>query len=257
MTLNLARVNILGVGVSALNMDAALQASQELLDSNGRGYVCVTGVHGIIEAQDDEHFRGILNNSHLTTPDGMPTVWCGRLSGFKSMSRVYGPDYMLALCEQSVSKGYRHFLYGGKEGIAEQLRDELMRRFPGILIVGTYTPPFRPLNPAEQEALTLQLDAAKVDILWCGLSTPKQERFIAANLELLPVKLMVGVGAAFDLLSGNLSEAPDWMKQSGLQWLYRLIKEPRRLWRRYLLNNPRFVGLLLLQLTGLRRFRLS
>jgi N-acetylglucosaminyldiphosphoundecaprenol N-acetyl-beta-D-mannosaminyltransferase len=257
MTLKRARVNILGVGVSALNMDAALEASQELLDSNDHGYVCVTGVHGIIEAQDDEQFRWILNNSHLTTPDGMPTVWCGRLSGFKSMSRVYGPDYMLALCEQSVSKGYRHFLYGGKEGIAEQLRDELRRRFPGILIVGTYTPPFRPLNPSEQEALRLQLEAANVDILWCGLSTPKQERFIAANVGQLPVKLMVGVGAAFDLLTGNLSEAPDWMKQSGLQWLYRLIKEPRRLWRRYLFNNPRFVGLLLLQLTGLRRFRLS
>jgi N-acetylglucosaminyldiphosphoundecaprenol N-acetyl-beta-D-mannosaminyltransferase len=125
------------------------------------------------------------------------------------------------------------------------------------VIVGTYTPPFRPLNTTEHEALRWQLDAGKVDILWCGLSTPKQERFIAANLGLLPVKLMVGVGAAFDLLSGNLSEAPDWMKKSGLQWFYRLIKEPRRLWRRYLFNNPRFVALLFLQLTGLRRFSTS
>ena len=257
MTLNPARVNILGVGVSALDMSSALQASEELLDSDGRGYVCVTGVHGIIEAQDDEHFRSILNNSHLTTPDGMPTVWCGRLSGFRSMTRVYGPDYMLALCERSVSKGYRHFLYGGKEGVAEQLRDELTRRFPGLAIVGTYTPPFRPLNATEHEALRWQLDAGKVDILWCGLSTPKQERFIAENVGLLPVKLMVGVGAAFDLLSGNISEAPEWMKNSGLQWLYRLIREPRRLWRRYLFNNPRFVALLLLQLTGLRRFSTS
>jgi N-acetylglucosaminyldiphosphoundecaprenol N-acetyl-beta-D-mannosaminyltransferase len=257
MTFTSARVNILGVGVSALNMKAALQATEELLASNGRGYVCVTGVHGIIEAQDDEQFRSILNNSHLTTPDGMPTVWCGRLSGFKSMSRVYGPDYMLALCERSVSKGYRHFLYGGKEGVAEQLRDELTRRFPGLVIVGTYTPPFRPLNTTEYEALRWQLEAGKVDILWCGLSTPKQERFIAANVGLLPVKLMVGVGAAFDLLSGNLSEAPEWMKKSGLQWFYRLIKEPKRLWRRYLFNNPRFIALLLLQVTGLRRFSTS
>lgn len=257
MTLSPARVNILGVGVSALNMNAALQATEELLDSEGRGYVCVTGVHGIIEAQDDEHFRSILNNSHLTTPDGMPTVWCGRLSGFKSMSRVYGPDYMLALCERSVSKGYRHFLYGGKDGVADQLRDELTRRFPGLTIVGTYTPPFRPLNTTEQEELKRQLDAGNADILWCGLSTPKQERFLAANVDRLPVKLLVGVGAAFDLLSGNLREAPEWMKKSGLQWFYRLIKEPRRLWRRYLFNNPRFVALLFLQLTGLRRFSAS
>ena len=257
MTSNCARVNILGVGVSAIDMSAALQASEELLDGNGRGYVCVTGVHGIIEAQDDEQFRSILNHSHLTTPDGMPTVWCGRLNGFKSMSRVYGPDYMLALCRRSVSKGYRHFLYGGKEGVAEQLRDELTRRIPGLVIVGTYTPPFRPLSPTEQDALKAQLDEGKADILWCGLSTPKQERFIAANLALLPVKLMVGVGAAFDLLSGNLSEAPDWMKKSGLQWFYRLIKEPRRLWRRYLFNNPRFIALVLLQVMGLKRFSTS
>lgn len=251
-----ARVNILGVGVSALNMDAAVEVSQALLDSNGQGYVCVTGVHGIIEAQDDEHFRSILNQSFLTTPDGMPTVWCGRFRGFKAMRRVYGPDYMLALCGRSVGKGYRHFLYGGKPGVAEQLRDELIRRFPGILIVGTYTPPFRPLNAAEEEELRSMLESTKADILWCGLSTPKQERFISAYLERLPTKLMIGVGAAFDLLSGNLSEAPDWMKKSGLQWFYRLLKEPKRLWRRYLLNNPRFLTLILLQFTGLRRFQL-
>jgi N-acetylglucosaminyldiphosphoundecaprenol N-acetyl-beta-D-mannosaminyltransferase len=249
-----ARVNILGVGVNALNMNYALEETQLLLDQGERGYVCVTGVHGIIEAQDDEEFRGILNGSFLTTPDGMPTVWLGRMNGFRDMTRVYGPDYMLAICKRSVAKGYRHFLYGGRDGVAEQLKEALTRRFPGLQIVGTYTPPFRPLSAEEEEALRAQIEECKPDVLWCGLSTPKQERFMAAYGGRLPVKLMVGVGAAFDLLSGNLDEAPDWMKQTGLQWFYRLIKEPKRLWRRYLLNNPRFVFLVFLQMTGLKRF---
>jgi N-acetylglucosaminyldiphosphoundecaprenol N-acetyl-beta-D-mannosaminyltransferase len=252
-----ARVNILGVGVSALNMELALRRTESLLDRGEHGYVCVTGVHGIMEAQGDEGFRDILNRSFLTTPDGMPTVWIGRVHGFKHMERVYGPDYMLGLCERSVARGYRHFLYGGKPGVAEELREELTRRFPGLQIVGTYTPPFRPLTSAEEDDLRAQLKDSQADVLWCGLSTPKQERFMAAYSDRLPVKLMVGVGAAFDLLSGNLDEAPDWMKKAGLQWLYRLIKEPRRLWRRYLLNNPKFTWLIFLQLTGLKGFRVS
>ena len=250
------RVNILGVGVSAINMQTAVQHTEELLDGGGSGYVCVTGVHGVIEAQDDEQFRKILNASFLTTPDGMPTVWLGKIHGFSEMTRVYGPDYMVAVCERSVAKGYRHFFYGGKDGVAEQLRDTLVARFPGLQVVGTYTPPFRPLNEAEEAALYDQVASLKPDILWCGLSTPKQERFMDAYGKRLPVKLMVGVGAAFDLLSGNLDEAPDWMKQSGLQWLYRLIKEPKRLWRRYLINNPRFIWLTSLQLSGVKKYSL-
>lgn len=249
-----ARVNILGVGVSVLNMDLALHQTELLLDRGEQGYVCVTGVHGIMEAQSDDSFREILNRSFLTTPDGMPTVWLGRVHGFKQMKRVYGPDYMLALCQRSAAKGYRHFLYGGKPGVGEELRVALTRRFPGLRIVGTYTPPFRPLSPDEEEDLRSQLEVSQADILWCGLSTPKQERFMAAYSGRMPVKLMVGVGAAFDLLSGNLSEAPDWMKRAGLQWLYRLIKEPKRLWRRYLFNNPRFAWFTFLQLTGLKGF---
>jgi N-acetylglucosaminyldiphosphoundecaprenol N-acetyl-beta-D-mannosaminyltransferase len=251
------RVNILGVGVSALNMETALRETELLLDRGQQGYICVTGVHGIMEAQSDEGFRDILNRSFLTTPDGMPTVWLGRMQGFKDMSRVYGPDYMLGVCERSVTRGYRHFLYGGKPGVAEELRAALIRRFPGLQIVGTYTPPFRPLSTEEENDLRFQLEASQADVLWCGLSTPKQERFMAAYSQRMPVKLMVGVGAAFDLLSGNLSEAPDWMKNAGLQWLYRLMKEPSRLWRRYLLNNPKFTWLTFLQLTGLKGFRLS
>ena len=250
------RMNILGVGVSALTMESALQQSVALLQRGDRGYVCVTGVHGIIEAQKDEAFRRLLNKSFMTTPDGMPTVWLGRLRGFQ-VSRVYGPEYMLAVCEMSANTGYRHFLYGGRPNVAEELRTELVRRFPGIIIAGIYTPPFRPLDEKEEAELRAHVEAASVDIFWCGLSTPKQEKFIAAHYETLPVKLMVGVGAAFDLLSGNLRDAPKWMKVSGLQWFYRLIQEPRRLWRRYMVNNPVFVWLTMLQLLRLRRYRLE
>jgi len=254
MPASLPRVNILGVGVTALSMELALQESEALLDRGEKGYVCVTGVHGIMEAQSDEQFRKILNSSFLTTPDGMPTVWLGHLNGFKNMTRVYGPDYMLGLCERSVAKGYKHFFYGGKEGVAEELRAALTTRFPGLQVVGTYCPPFRPLNEQEEADLKAQLELLKPDVLWCGLSTPKQERFMSAYANKLPVNLMAGVGAAFDLLSGNLDEAPDWMKKAGLQWLYRLVKEPKRLWRRYLSNNPRFVWFTFLQLTHLKRF---
>ncbi len=252
-----SRVNILGVGVSAISLDEAVDRTETFLSGDAQGYVCVTGVHGIMEAQTDSEFRRILNRSFLTTPDGMPTVWLGKANGFKAMTRVYGPDYMIAVCGRFVDRGCRHFLYGGKPGVAEELRAELMHRFPGIQIVGTYTPPFRPLNQQEEDELKTQLTDSQADILWCGLSTPKQERFMALYQERLPVKLMVGVGAAFDLLSGNLSEAPDWMKNSGLQWLYRLVKEPRRLWRRYLGNNPRFAWLTFLQFSKLRTFTLN
>jgi len=247
------RANVLGVGISAISMVDAIYYSDRFLQSGARGYICVTGVHGVMEAQDDEQFRRILNASFLTTPDGKPTVWVGHWQGFRNMTRVYGPDFMLGLCKLSVHRGYRHFLYGGRPGIAEELRDKLTARFPGLQIVGTYTPPFRPLTAREEIELEEQLVEAKADILWCGLSTPKQERFMARYIDRLPVRLMVGVGAAFDINSGNLKDAPQWMKDAGLQWLYRSIQEPRRLAGRYLKNNPRFIWLTLLQLTGIQR----
>jgi len=239
------RANVLGVGISAISMADAVHYSDKFLQQDAPGYICVTGVHGIMEAQDDEQFRRILNSSFLTTPDGKPTVWVGHWQGLTNMKRVYGPDFMLELCKLSVDRGYKHFLYGGRPGIAEELKEKLTLRYPGLEIVGTYTPPFRQLEE--------QLFEAKPDILWCGLSTPKQERFMARYSGRLPVKLMVGVGAAFDINSGNLKDAPKWMKDAGLQWLYRVIQEPRRLAGRYLKNNPRFLWLTFLQLTGIRR----
>lgn len=251
------RVNVLGVGVHAINMPGVLAEFQRAIDQHVRGYVCVTGVHGIMEAQKNPAFRAILNNSLLTTPDGMPTVWVGKWQGHSQMRRVFGPDMMLDVCAMSVAKGYTHFLYGGTDGVAEHLKASLVRKFPRLRIVGTYTPPFRPLHQTERDELIAQIAALKPDIFWVGLSTPKQERFMAEYLPLLDTLLMVGVGAAFDVHTGRIQDAPRWMKNSGLQWLHRLGQEPRRLWRRYLYNNPRFVLKMAGQLLGLSEYRLD
>ena len=164
------------------------------------------------------------------------------------MDRVYGPDFMANLCRLSVSKGYRHYLYGGQPGVAQELKDALQKRFPGLQVVGTCTPPFRNLTQDEEDALLKDVQGAKPDILWVGLSTPKQECFMADYVDRLRVPLIVGVGAAFDFHTGRLDEAPAWIKRAGLQWLHRLLQDPRRLWKRYLLNNPVFLWRIALQL---------
>lgn len=251
------RANVLGVGISALSMSEAVGAADLLLQTAGSGYVCVTGVHGVMEAQGDSGFKQVLNASFLNLPDGMPTVWVGKWQGFRNMGRVYGPDFMLELCALSIKRGYKHFLYGGKPGVAEDLREKLLQRFPGLKVVGTYTPPFRPLNSDEEADLQAMLVREAPDVFWCGISTPKQEKFMARYFGNLPVRLMVGVGAAFDINSGRVPDAPRFMKQMGLQWVHRMMTEPRRLARRYLTNNPRFIWLTCQQLSGLRRYELE
>lgn len=248
------RANLLGVGISAISMTDAIYYTDRLLQSDAQGYVCVTGVHGVMEAQTDERFRSILNASFLTTPDGMPTVWVGHWQGHDKMARVSGPEYMLEMCRLSVERGYANYLYGGKPGVAEELRDSLLARFPGLKIVGTYTPPFGSLSKDQEADLEQQLNKVRPDILWCGISTPKQERFMSQYCGKFPVKLMVGVGAAFDVHSGRSKDAPDWVKNAGMHWFLRMLRDPRRLAGRYLKNNPRFIYLMCLQLTGLRRY---
>jgi len=249
-----ARANLLGVGISAIDMQEALRRSEQLLQQRRKGYICVTGIHGIMEAQRDAGFRAILNRSFLCTPDGMPTVWVGRAQGHRRMRRVYGPDFMLEMCRMSPSRGYRHFLYGGNPGVAEKLKRRLESRVPGIRIVGTFTPPFRELTSAEDREFIAMMAEVGPDVIWVGLSTPKQERFMAGMIDRLDTCLMVGVGAAFDIHAGLLPDAPTWMKSAGLQWLHRLLNEPRRLWRRYLRNNPEFLWNISLQLAGIRKF---
>lgn len=249
-----SRANLLGVGISAVSLPEAVGRCNRLIANGAKGYVCVTGVHGIMEAQSDQQFRETLNRSILTVPDGMPTVWVGHLQGYHGIKRVYGPDFMLELCRASVPLSYRHFLYGGKPGVADALATELCMRVAGLQIVGTYTPPFRPLRGDEERQLIATIAACKPDVIWVGLSTPKQERFMADYCERLDTKLMVGVGAAFDIHTGRIKDAPMWMKVTGLQWLHRLLQEPTRLWRRYLINNPRFLIQIALQLTGVTHY---
>jgi N-acetylglucosaminyldiphosphoundecaprenol N-acetyl-beta-D-mannosaminyltransferase len=251
------RVNVLGVGISAINLDLALAAIEQALADKRRGYICVTDVHAVMEAQADEDLRRIFNGSFLTTPDGMPMVWAGRLAGRHEMSRVYGPDLMLLLCDRLRAQGYSHFLLGGREGVAAELGEKLSARFPGLKVVGTYTPPFRALDPVEEEDLLRRVGEVKPDIIWVGISTPKQERFMAKYRGRLDATLLIGVGAAFDFHTGRVRQAPPWIQRSGFEWLFRLACEPRRLWRRYLLNNPRFLLGGFMQITGLRRYRLD
>jgi N-acetylglucosaminyldiphosphoundecaprenol N-acetyl-beta-D-mannosaminyltransferase len=251
------RVSVLGVGISVLNLKTALAAVADAVQKRRKGYICVTGVHGVMEAQDDAAFKEILNHAFLCTPDGMPMVWAGKLNGHREMNRVYGPDLMLDICAWSETSGCKHFFYGGTEGVANLLAEKLKAKFPKLPVTGTFTPPFRPLNAEEVAALQKQIESVKPDILWVGLSTPKQEKFMAEFLPKLDVTLMIGVGAAFDFHSGRVRQAPRWMQRSGLEWFYRLCSEPRRLAKRYFRNNPLFVLKYFGQLTSLKKYPLG
>jgi N-acetylglucosaminyldiphosphoundecaprenol N-acetyl-beta-D-mannosaminyltransferase len=252
MNASIRRVDVLGVGISAVDMAMACDEISRWIDHGEQHYVCVTGVHGVMESQRDPELLAIHNASGLTAPDGMPMVWAGRRAGADWMSRVYGPDLMLTVLKRAADRGWSSFLYGGNEGVADLLATRLRARFPGLKIAGTCSPPFRPLNPTEDDDVVYRINHSGADIVWVGLSTPKQERWMAAHVGRLEAPAMVGVGAAFDLHAGLVSQAPSWMQQRGLEWLYRVAKEPRRLWKRYLQNNPAFVARILRQPPQLR-----
>ena len=237
----IARIDVLGVGISAIDPDDALAEITRWIAQGDARYVCVTGVHGVMEAQRDPELLRIHNRSGLTTPDGMPMVWAARYAGASHVQRVYGPDLMLAVCERAAERGWGCFLYGSSDEVLDRLRANLSDRFPGLPIVGSYSPPFRELTPEEDEAAVRAIDESGAHIVWVGLSTPKQERWMAAHIGRLKAPVLIGVGAAFDIHAGNLRQAPRWMQRSGLEWFFRLATEPRRLWRRYVINNPRFL----------------
>ena len=250
------RFNVLGVGVSAISMADAVATIDSWIKDARRSYVCITGVHGVMESQSDKELCDIHNAAGMVTPDGMPLVWLGQLAGQCRVERVYGPDLFLEMMARSLETGSRHFFYGGGDGVAELLANRTRQRFPGVEIVGTHTPPFRPLTPEEDDAIVDEINDSRADIVWVGLSTPKQERWMAAHLGRLNAAAMIGVGAAFDFHAGLKSQAPRWMQRSGLEWAFRLATEPRRLGRRYLANNPRFVIHALAQNLGLRSYPL-
>lgn len=246
-------VKILGVKVHATSMERALAQVEAAVGQEGKGYVCVTGVQGIMEAQMDPNLKRIINHSALTIPDGRPAVWVGWLRGAWQMRQVTGPDMMLRICGLSAEKGYTHFFYGGNDGVADELKAALSQRFPGLNVVGTYCPPFRALNAEEEADLIRRVAETKPDFFWVGLSTPKQEKFMDQYLPKLDTKLMFGVGAAFDMHTGRIKDAPYWMKVMGVQWMHRIYQDPARLWKRYFVNNPKFVYQITLELLGFRK----
>jgi N-acetylglucosaminyldiphosphoundecaprenol N-acetyl-beta-D-mannosaminyltransferase len=251
------RVNVLGVGVSAIDMNQALERIDGWITARDRQYVCVCPVHSIMECRRSPAVRSIFNAAGMVTPDGMPVVWVARMMGFDHVRRVYGPDLMLEELERSQAAGHRHFFYGGGPGVAARLAEALRGRLPKINVAGVNEPPFASLEDLTVPQAADLINAARPDIVWVGMSSPKQDMWMARMRPLLDAPVLIAVGAAFDFLSGTVSQAPRWMQRSGLEWLYRLGTDPRRLWRRYLVDNPWFVWEVALQMTGLRKFELA
>jgi N-acetylglucosaminyldiphosphoundecaprenol N-acetyl-beta-D-mannosaminyltransferase len=245
---------VLGIRVDAVQIPDAIQVLEQwIADRAGSRYVAVTGMHGVSESLVDQQFRSILGAAGMVVSDGMPLVWLGRFHGHRNMRRrVYGPELMETFCRQTGAR-YRHFFYGGAEGVPEHLAEVMQRRF-SIQVAGCYSPPFRSLTPDEDRQILATIEAAKPDVLWIGLSTPKQERWMYEHCPRLTVPAVLGVGAAFDLNTGRLNQAPSWMRENGLEWLYRLYAEPRRLWRRYLVNGPIFLWNVGLELLNVKKF---
>lgn len=236
------RFRVLGVPVDAVQTPDVIQRMERwILQKSAGRYIAVTNVHGVIEAQRDGTFKQTLDSADMVIPDGMPLVWFGRRNGFDMPQRVCGPDLFESFCRETHTKSYAHFLYGGARGVPEVLAEVLKRRFPGVRIAGTYSPPFRPMTREEDQQAVEMINRSDADVLWVGLGCPKQERWMYEHRHRLTVPVVVGVGAAFDFLSGRLPRVPRMMGDHGLEWLYRLWREPRRLWRRHLVNYSSFV----------------
>jgi len=238
---------ILGMRVDASHYDECVEQIMGLAaDRSGSG-VCVATVHMVMEAFDDPEYRRMVNSAELVTSDGVPLVWCLKLLGLDRAERVYGPTLTPRVCERAAAGGVRVGFYGGTAEVLEAMQHHLRSDHPELQIVFASAPPFRPLSSDEDEAVVSAIEDAGVEILFVGLGCPKQERWIAEHRDRLSC-VSVGVGAAFDFIAGTKSQAPSWMQARGLEWLYRLVSEPRRLWRRYLYNNPRFLVAFGLQL---------
>jgi len=255
MSPNLPRVNVLGVGVSAIDMDQALAEIDRRVRERDRGYVCVCTVNSVMNCRRWEDFRQLFGAAAMVTPDGMPLVWLARRE-HPHVGRVYGPDLMLAELAASPARGHRHFFYGGAGGVAERLAGMMRQRFQGLPVAGVLEPPFAPLEELCTDETAARINAARPDVVWVGIGSPKQERWMARMRDRLDAPVLIGVGAAFDFHAGQVRQAPPWMQRSGLEWLFRLFTEPRRLWRRYLVDNPWFVWEVLLQRVGARSYPL-
>jgi N-acetylglucosaminyldiphosphoundecaprenol N-acetyl-beta-D-mannosaminyltransferase len=244
---------IAGVRIHALRVADVVSTIDAWIRNRRQDYIVLTGAHGVVEMQSDPELLAINNRAGLTTPDGMPVVWVGKLKGHSDIEKVYAPDVMAATFRDGVPKHYRHFLYGGDEGVADQLARALEERYPGIQIAGTYCPPFRPLDDREAADVARLINDTDPHIVWIGLGCPKQERWMQRFRPLLRAPVLIGVGAGFDFLSGRKPLAPRWIQQSGFEWFYRLLSEPGRLWPRYKRVVPVFLYVALKELLASRR----
>lgn len=250
----LPRINVLGVKINAISMDIAVKSIAQWIEKREKIYCNVCTVHTVMECSNNSALRSIVNNSALSTPDGMPLVWLAHYYGFHEATRVYGPDLMIAVCERSVTNGYRHFFYGGNEGVAEQLSTVLRNKYPGLQIAGSYSPPYRDVGYIEETSIIESINNTSPDIIWVGLGTPKQDFWVAQHREQLKAPILIAVGAAFDFHTGRVRQAPKWIQRAGFEWFFRLVMEPRRLAHRYFKYNSLFLILITLQLMRLRRF---
>jgi N-acetylglucosaminyldiphosphoundecaprenol N-acetyl-beta-D-mannosaminyltransferase len=233
---------ILGIPIAMTDYAEAMDVMDGMVARREPGYVCAVAVHAVMVSQHDDEMREAVTGSTLTVPDGMPLVWAANLLGADLRNRVYGPELMERYCARCAERGHRVWLYGGRDqGSLMQLALNLRRRHPGIEIVGGYSPPFRPLTGEEEDAIVEQINGANADVVWVGVGVPKQEKWMAHMRSRLEAPVLCGVGAAFDFHAGRISQAPPWMQQRGLEWIYRIAQEPRRLLPRYLSYNPAFV----------------
>ena len=247
--------SVLGVRVNAVQIPEVIAQMEAWIALRDRcRYVAVTGMHGITEAQHHRHFKEVLADADLVVADGMPLVWLGRRKGHAMPRRVYGPELMQEFWSRTSSRRYRHFFYGGAPGVAAELERRFTEAFPNHAVAGTFSPPFRPLTASEDREIVATINHSRPDVLWVGLGTPKQEQWMHDHRNALQVAVMVGVGAAFDFHAGAVRQAPAWMGDHGLEWLFRLVQEPRRLWRRYLIRGAEFAALVCLELGGFRKF---
>jgi N-acetylglucosaminyldiphosphoundecaprenol N-acetyl-beta-D-mannosaminyltransferase len=247
-------VDVLEVPLALTDYSGTLAWMDSMIQERSQGYVCVCNVHTVMASGEDPELRAALLDSSLNVPDGQPLVWAINSLGYSLPGRVYGPELMARACAHSATRGHRLYLYGGRnQGALVQLALNLRQHYPGVKIVGGYSPPHRPLTTEEEDAVVDEINRSRPDVVWVGIGVPKQEKWMARMRPRLEPPLLVGVGAAFDFHAGLVPQAPNWLQEAGLEWAYRLAHEPRRLWRRYLRYNPRFVGAFLRQLGNHRR----
>lgn len=245
------RVYLLGTGVDAIDLASTVEHLDGAIANRQPAYICLAPAHSLMACRREAQLRAIFNRSALTVPDGMGTVWFLRALGHRA-GRVYGPDLLLAACQRGLPQGWRHYFLGGAPGVAENLITKLVSMHPGLQIAGTLSPIVGERGESSPDVIEA-INTAKADIVWVGLGSPKQEYCMAAHRDKLNAPVLVGVGAAFDFLSGAKPQAPEWVQRAGLEWLFRLLTEPRRLWRRYA-EYPLFLLLAAAQILGWTRY---